>query len=112
MLNQTFIDAGTTEFKSTVQYGHFLAAWYSYVELLDIDYTDGFQCSACGPHPSLVIMDATALSFRRQLDFWGNIPTTGASKEIEVVSRKSRYSLDTCSFCPYRKGNAMNRDPH
>lgn len=91
MLNQAFIDAGTTDFKSTVSYSHFLAAWYAYVELLDIDYAEGFQCSACGPNPSLVIMDATALSFRRQLDFWGNILIReGATKERNIVSRKSR----------------------
>ena len=64
---------------------HFLLGRYTKI------IVPGFQCSACGPNPSLVIMDATALSFRRQLDFWGNITIReGTAKERTVVSRKSR----------------------
>ena len=34
------------------------------------DFSGGFQCAICGPHPQAIIMDATALSFRKDLDFW------------------------------------------
>ena len=83
VLNQSYIDAGNSNFKDVVHYTHFCSAWYAYLELLDIDYSCGFQCSNCGPYPSLVVMDATALSFRRQFDFWSNIFTR--HQEIDKV---------------------------
>lgn len=88
MLNQCFVDAGNSEFKNTVLYVHFLSAWYAYMELLDIDYTEGFLCHECGPFPTLIIMDATALSFRRQLDFWANVKKE--EKGASTVSRQSK----------------------
>lgn len=96
MLNQSFVDAGNgDDFKSTVLYCHFLSAWYAYMDLLDIDYTEGFQCSKCGPNPPMIIMDATALSFRKQLDFWGNISIKKEETNTATVSRQSRYVGNT-----------------
>lgn len=92
MLNQSFVDAGNSDFKTTVLYCHFLSAWYAYMELLDINFSEGFQCSECGPNPPLIIMDATALSFRRKLDFWGNIPIKEDGTKETIIPRKSRYS--------------------
>ena len=64
---------------NSFKYHHFRCAWYSFISLLDINYLDGFCCDHCGIHPSTVIMDGTALSFRRALDSWsplGPLPST------------------------------------
>ena len=63
-------DAGNSSFSNTVHYNHFRSAWYAYLSLLDIDFGQGFQCTDCGPHPQSLIMDATGVSFRKELDFW------------------------------------------
>ena len=55
---------------ASFQYNHFRLSWYSFLSLLDIDYDKGFTCDACGEVPKLVIMDGTAVSFRRALDSW------------------------------------------
>lgn len=52
------------------KYHHFRQAWYSFLGLLDIEYSQGFCCNACGVTPSTVIMDGTTISFRRALDSW------------------------------------------
>ena len=65
-------DAGSSTFSSTVQYKHFRSAWYAFLALLKIDYTGGFQCTKCGPYPQTLVMDATGLSFRRELGFWNS----------------------------------------
>ncbi|XP_065052628.1 uncharacterized protein LOC135681910 isoform X2 [Rhopilema esculentum] len=48
-----------------LNYQQWRCSWYSFLELLDIDYTFGFQCQICGPYPNVVICDATTLGFRR-----------------------------------------------
>ncbi len=60
------------------------------MDLLDIDYSRGFQCSQCGPYPSLVVMDGTALSFRKQFDLWNGIPI----KKDEQIVQKGRLVPD------------------
>ena len=84
------MDAGDDTFKVSVSYSHYLSAWYAYMELLDVDLTEGFQCSKCGTTPDLVIMDATALSFRRQLDFWSNLPLLKEEESKMTIPRQSR----------------------
>lgn len=63
-------DAGNPSFSSTVGYHHFRSAWYAFLSLLDIDFSEGFQCITCGNDPQVIVMDATGLSFRKELDFW------------------------------------------
>ena len=53
---------------SLLNYNNFRMAWYSYLELLDIYYNEGFRCSHCRENPNIVIMDATSLAFRKELD--------------------------------------------
>ena len=38
------IDAGDTQIKTRLSYNHYLQAWYSFVCLLDIDYSQGYTC--------------------------------------------------------------------
>ena len=66
--------------------------------LLNIDYTGGFQCSKCGPSPSLVIMDGTALSFRRQLDYWSDILPPSQPTTKETIIPKGRYACNNKIF--------------
>ena len=47
-------------------HGRFNCAWYAYVDLLDIDYSDGFNCIICKHEVDVVICDDTPLSFRRK----------------------------------------------
>lgn len=61
-------DAGSLGLPRLLKYNHFRMAWYSYLGLLNIDYLEGFRCSHCGSAPELMIMDATTLGFRRELD--------------------------------------------
>lgn len=46
-------------------YNHFRLSWYHYLRLLDVNVLDGFECSLCGEFPSVVIMDATDMAFRK-----------------------------------------------
>ena len=59
-------DANILNFKRLLSYHHWQFSWYSFVDLLDIDYEEGFCYPICGKDNSLdiVICDATALSFR------------------------------------------------
>ena len=57
---------------SIFSYNHFRISWYTFLSLLDIDYDCGFKCTECGDHPTTLIMDATSLAFRKELDSWHN----------------------------------------
>lgn len=54
----------------TFKYNHFRCAWYSFLHLLDIDYSTNYCCKLYGDRPDTLVMDATAVSFRRSLDSW------------------------------------------
>ena len=54
------------------KYNHFRISWYSFISLLDINYSQGFYCAKCGINPHSLIMDGTSLSFRRALDSWSS----------------------------------------
>lgn len=55
-------DANILNFKRSLSYHHWRFAWYSFLDLLDIDYEEGFCCPICGKDNGLdiVICDATA----------------------------------------------------
>ena len=62
-------DAHVLDFKRMLLYHHWHFACCSFLNLLDINYEEGFCCAICGKDNSLdtVICDATALSFRQEL---------------------------------------------
>ena len=62
-------DANILNFKRLLSYHQWRFAWYSFLDLLDIDYEEGFCCPICGKDNGLdiVICDATELSFRQEL---------------------------------------------
>ena len=62
-------DAGNNMISDIFSYNHYRHSWYSFLFLLDADHEIGFMCSKCERLPQVVIMDATPLAFRRDLDF-------------------------------------------
>ena len=89
-------DAGNHTFSSTVQYKHFRSAWYAFLALLDIDYSRGFQCTKCGPYPQTLVMDATGLSFRRELGFWDSNNIMDVSKDRVPKGRSAILGVYVC----------------
>lgn len=48
-------------------YNQLRYAWYSFLDLLEIDYTASSTCSECGPEPEIVVCDATTVAFRKTM---------------------------------------------
>ena len=92
MITTSFKDAGVPDLEKLVSYNHFRLAWYLFLELIcaDINFSDGFLCSHCGTYPSVLIMDATSLAFRRDLDFWSGIPLTKIDLPKKGIIPKGR----------------------
>lgn len=92
MLTTSFKDAGIPDFSKLVSYNHFRIGWYLFLELIsgDISFSDGFLCSQCGIYPPVLIMDATSLAFRRDLDFWSEDPLTETELTRANIIRKGR----------------------
>ena len=53
-------------FKSDLPYSLFIRSWYCYLDLLEIDWREGFLCSKCGTNPSPVICDGTDHGFMKK----------------------------------------------
>ena len=68
LLKELFIRLRNLLFCEVFTYNHFRMSWYSFLSSLEIDYAAGFSCAVCGEQPQTVIMDCTALSFRKELD--------------------------------------------
>ena len=76
-------DYGNASFPKIMTYGRLKYAWYAYVDLLDIDYSDGFKCSKCKDDIDVVICDGTSLSFRRK--FLVKAPKEETKKAYETL---------------------------
>ena len=81
VLKELHLSLGNVNFPSTITYNHFRLAWYCYMKKLDINYEDGFCCPKCGNQPQAVVMDATSLAFRKELDSWELVLKVPKSKE-------------------------------
>ena len=68
ILHQFHFDIGNVLFEQVLPYHTFLSSWYAYLQLLDIKYM--LSCELCGNSPNIVIMDATALAFRKDMLKW------------------------------------------
>lgn len=55
------------EAQSVFAYDKFRMAWYTYLNLLDIDLNQGFSCSICTAQPDIVVCDGTSVSFQRRM---------------------------------------------
>lgn len=52
-------------------YNQLRYAWYSYLKLLDINYSEGSICPECGPTPNIIVCDATTVAFCRKMVLHG-----------------------------------------
>ena len=66
-------------FPKVFPYHVFRAAWYHYIELLEIDFNEAYKCPVCTSEPAIVICDATSLAFR--CDFVAKTPQKEPSDE-------------------------------
>ncbi|XP_065064713.1 uncharacterized protein LOC135690945 [Rhopilema esculentum] len=76
---------------STFSYNKFKDAWYSYLELLDIDIDQGFGCEICKNASDIVLMDATSLSFRKELTHWRSFLVEVEQTKEPVIPRYSKF---------------------
>ena len=59
-------DAGKAILKDLISLRQWQASWYSFLELLDIDYEAGFSCAICGTDSlDVIVCDRTSLAFRQ-----------------------------------------------
>ena len=77
---------------STFTYNHFRSGWYHFLRLLDINMDGTFQCPLCDTSPSVVIMDATAMAFRKECvqSVLGDINLDNRP-DSAVIPRPGRY---------------------
>ena len=72
------------DIKDFLNYDQWRLSWYAYLDLLQIDYEDGFTCSTSGPVPDIVVCDATSLGFQRKF------ASSAFPKEILAKSKRIR----------------------
>ena len=88
-------DTGFSGFSSHFTYHHYLSAWYSFLKLLDVDFTTGFICDECATEPDTIIMDATSLAFRKDFLVW-------KPQAIKPPCVKEQRSLASHRYDEYR----------
>eukprot|EP00794_Sanderia_malayensis_P008570 gene8570-9483_t len=82
---------GYADLASSFTYNKFKNAWYSYMELLDINIDTGFSCKICKEEPSVLIMDATSLSFRKEFMHWRSFLNKVDTNSDMLIPRKSQF---------------------
>ena len=86
-------------------YHQYLQSWYAFLELLDINFSDGFLCNKCGSTPSIIIMDATSLAFRKsflppKILHNSTVIQSGASANAHAVKLVNNLMFSS-SMCIY-----------
>ena len=85
-LAKLHMDAGNV-IADVFKYNCFQHGWYAFLNLLDINYSEGFMCVECGCCPEVVVVDATSLSFRKELQ---SVFCTSTSKKQEGRTKIGR----------------------
>jgi hypothetical protein len=49
-----------------LSYKDFKDAWYGFLALLDINYSEGSICKVCGIVPNVIVCDATSLGHQKK----------------------------------------------
>jgi hypothetical protein len=72
------------QFKRDVNlnYNHWRSAWYAFLQLLDIDFTAGFECPTCEGDPQIIICDGTSLAYRKNLCSALQISSTASTPQL------------------------------
>ncbi len=81
-------DEGYSKLVSFLTYNKFKDAWYSYLELLDIDLDNGFSCKICKEEPTVLIMDATYLLFHKEFMHWRSFLKEVDSNAMPSIPRR------------------------
>lgn len=81
VLKELQLSLGNLHFSAIFTYNDYRLAWYSFMKQLDINYDEGFVCPLCYSQPCAVIMDATSLAFRKELDYCELFPKTPPKTE-------------------------------
>ncbi len=69
-------------------YNKFKDSWYSYLALLEIDLEKGFHCEICRDTPKIVIMDATSVSFRKEMVLtWDSFLQRTKTGKVDAIRR-------------------------
>lgn len=68
--------------KETLNYNHWRSAWYAFLQLLDIDFTAGFECPTCEGDPQIIICDGTSLAYRKNLCSALQISSTASTPQL------------------------------
>ena len=65
------------------------SAWNTFIRLLDLKFTENFQCQICGNSPDTIICDGTLLGFRKDL-----LPTLLRKSDVKslLLTNGSKYS--------------------
>lgn len=74
------VDSGHLLFTEKLSMAMFRYAWYSFLQLLDINPTSGFRCHLCGDIPDTVVMDGVTLGLRKALVDWSAIAPSEPAK--------------------------------
>ncbi|VDI53402.1 Hypothetical predicted protein [Mytilus galloprovincialis] len=96
-------------------------AWYSFLELLDLNYNNGFSCPECGDCPHTVVMDGVSLGLRKTFMPWkqylkettDNVTFDGSSHNTRVFINNAetrklllkfvKEGLDEKEYCQLQK---------
>ena len=54
-------------FSDVFSYTEFRNGWMAFKNLLDINYSDGFECPLCKTEPDIIIMDGVCLGMRKSM---------------------------------------------
>ncbi|XP_066304517.1 uncharacterized protein [Branchiostoma lanceolatum] len=87
--NRTRATCGPLNEFQEVHWETFRQGWNTWARRLDIDWKKIFTCDHCGPEPSTIICDGTAIGFRK--DFLEHQPSPAATEDLPVVTG-SRHS--------------------
>ncbi|XP_033731140.1 uncharacterized protein LOC117320740 [Pecten maximus] len=94
-------DMGIDLIDKGMSYVKFRHSWYAFLDLLDIQYQEGFECNTCGSSPNVIICDATSLAFRKSFVTWQSITQSyndGNSSLIEGSRHKDRIVVNKKKF--------------
>ena len=59
-------DGGKAGLRKIISLKQWQASWYSFLQLLDINYNEGFCCPMCGTNSlEVLVCDGTSLAFRQ-----------------------------------------------
>lgn len=92
------VESGNLEFSSQCTYSRFRYAWYSFLELLDINFASGFACPECGDTPCTVVMDGVSLGVRKAFIPWKDyLKRRGRAQILDGSSHNTRVFVNNAT---------------